>query len=529
MEEVFTNNPEVTFNRTSFPKFTCNSGGHTYTPGLLHQRQMLLSFDDDSGLGEQSLPISDIGYIPFAVTAYDSQLLAGTSAAQYLKVASGTATALTSVQFSELLKIINGASTVYAKPGELGGQSLPTLAANEAYVWNGNSWSTYQPISASDVKDFAKNPLPSDCGTTKFLRTNPAGDGLICAEPASGGGSGVQIEIDPTVKVFAQKNPGAGLLVNSSDELVVDVGFTAGKIVALDGSGRLPLLDGSLLTDVVVKVSNLKNSTGLLSAFDVSSCTSAQTLVWSSIADQFRCQDINLPANKVSGLATVATTGSYSDLSGAPTLGSLASKSSVNLTTDISGILPVSAGGYGGNSAGQNQFFAGPESGGSGSPGFRTIAAADLPAAVKLWNETSGGISYLAGKVSVGTNTLATGEALTVLGGMNVDRIVAGQIKLNWVTMTGAQTGTALTLGQNVFLDVSGGSISLTLPQATHGSTIKLVHAAGLLSTNNVTLTPYAGDSVVGTTTLTLDIDHGSIELIFFDSNGDGQGDWRLL
>jgi hypothetical protein len=47
------------------------------------------------------------------------------------------------------------------------------------------------------------------------------------------------------------------------------------------------------------------------------------------------------------GLSTVAATGAYSDLSGKPTLGSLAALSTVTLTSNVTGTLPVANGGTG--------------------------------------------------------------------------------------------------------------------------------------------------------------------------------------
>ncbi|XGC81471.1 tail fiber domain-containing protein [Bdellovibrio bacteriovorus] len=55
-----------------------------------------------------------------------------------------------------------------------------------------------------------------------------------------------------------------------------------------------------------VKLSELVNSTGG-SAFNVGSCTSAQTMKWSSITDKFECQDIAIANTQVSGLGTAST------------------------------------------------------------------------------------------------------------------------------------------------------------------------------------------------------------------------------
>lgn len=87
VERVFTNDPGYQFNVTKFPKFNCNSGGHIYTPQVLDQRQLVVSFkDNNSAFGYQTLPKMDINFVPLAVSSYDSQNLGGVAASQYLKM-----------------------------------------------------------------------------------------------------------------------------------------------------------------------------------------------------------------------------------------------------------------------------------------------------------------------------------------------------------------------------------------------------------------------------------------------------------
>jgi hypothetical protein len=77
----------------------------------------------------------------------------------------------------------------------------------------------------------------------------------------------------------------------------LDVGTTALKVVQLDASAKLPAVDGSQLTNLPsAPVTSVAGKTGA----------------------------VTLTASDISGLATVATTGAYSDLSGKPTLGTAA-------------------------------------------------------------------------------------------------------------------------------------------------------------------------------------------------------------
>lgn len=87
-----------------------------------------------------------------------------------------------------------------------------------------------------------------------------------------------------------------------------------------DDQKFMKFVNGSGWQPHFVKLSELKNFAGTASAFNVgiAGCTSAQTLTWTSITDEFQCQDISLPAAKVTGLGTVATTNSYNDLTNKP-------------------------------------------------------------------------------------------------------------------------------------------------------------------------------------------------------------------
>ncbi|WP_415063687.1 hypothetical protein [Bdellovibrio sp.] len=106
-------------------------------------------------------------------------------------------------------------------------------------------------------------------------------------------------------------------------------GVQVATAVAGDDQKFLKYVDGSGWLPHYVKLSELKNSTGG-SVFNLVGCTQSQTMAWSSLTDQFSCQDISIPATKVTGLAGVATSGDYSSLSNKPPLGGLASLNSLN-------------------------------------------------------------------------------------------------------------------------------------------------------------------------------------------------------
>lgn len=181
LERVFANDPNITFNTTNTPKLVCNSST-SYSPQVLDQRQLFVSFDDNSGLGEQALPIMDINFVPLAVNAYDAQNIGGTPANSVLRLTSGTATPLTPANYTELLNLLNGTSTQYSPAGELNGSTLPALANGQVLGWN-SGWTAVTPLTAGQV--VAKTDVPA-CSAGEFLTADAMGV-LTC--DAAGGGS----------------------------------------------------------------------------------------------------------------------------------------------------------------------------------------------------------------------------------------------------------------------------------------------------------------------------------------------------
>ena len=98
----------------------------------------------------------------------------------------------------------------------------------------------------------------------------------------------------------------------------LDVGTSASNVVQLNGSAQLPAVDGSLLTGITATVAAL-NDVG-----DVSAAAPSDTNVLKYNSTSGDWESGAVAASEVSGLATVATTGAYSDLSGTPTLGTAA-------------------------------------------------------------------------------------------------------------------------------------------------------------------------------------------------------------
>ncbi|WP_415063577.1 hypothetical protein [Bdellovibrio sp.] len=242
--------------------------------------------------------------------------------------------------------------------------SAITSASGSSVMWNGSSFVTYDPVASNSIPDSAIGGLSYSKLTSVPTPVSEIG-ALSCANGeilkkvsgqwACAYESGVGLESDPTVQTFAKNAPGAGLEVAGSNLQVKmnDVRLNATGTWGIHITGNAATattatsFSGSLVGDVtgtqgVTKVEKLQGNAvasgvpadGLLTwnttltrweAVNPPTCSGAQVLVWSSASDSFSCQSISITKSQVSDF---------------PTLGSLAGKSSVDLsTTEATGTL----------------------------------------------------------------------------------------------------------------------------------------------------------------------------------------------
>jgi hypothetical protein len=275
VEEAFSNNPNANFDRALNPKFTCNSGT-TYVAQPLDQRQLKVTFNDQSGTGDQQLPILDVGFVPLAVNSLDAQNIGGVPSASVLKVSGGAASAFTPANFAELVKIINGTTTQYAKVNQLNGSTLPSMSANQVLGWNGSAWTAVTPLTSytetdPSVKSFAKANLPA-CSAGQYLRNDGSGN-LVCSTPAGGGGSGTVTSVAAGTGILTDQTGNAA--ITSSGTVSVDVGTGANQIVQMGSDAKLPVVDGSKLTNIAAATA--VTASGLTSTATISTSGNIST------------------------------------------------------------------------------------------------------------------------------------------------------------------------------------------------------------------------------------------------------------
>jgi trimeric autotransporter adhesin len=321
--------------------------GTFYSPNFNDTRNLEITFNDGSGW--DTLPTIPLSWVPQALFAQDSGSLRGINGTQYLSVATGTTpSVLSGANYTALTSLIAGTNTNYVRTS-----IIPTCASGEflsgsaggaiacVAVVGGGSVGTVTSVAAAGT---AGNPI-SIGGTSTIAPT-------IDIAAATSAVNGYLKSADWTTfnnKLSATLTDGYFFLGNGSnvatavslsgDATMTNAGvMTVSKIKNTAISATAPL-DGQVLkyvsgtpawTPSNFSVSDLKTAAGLQQFSGYSSCTSAQTLTWSSLTDSFACTSISgLNASVISaGTLSAArlpasASGEFSSLSGATAINSL--------------------------------------------------------------------------------------------------------------------------------------------------------------------------------------------------------------
>lgn len=101
--------------------------------------------------------------------AGESSSVGGFKANSLLRVENGgvpgAATSMTTSDFTELTNLIGGTSSLYEKPGQINGSTLPALSAGQGVRWNGAAWEAYTPAAGGAVASVSATAPLSVGGT----------------------------------------------------------------------------------------------------------------------------------------------------------------------------------------------------------------------------------------------------------------------------------------------------------------------------------------------------------------------------
>jgi hypothetical protein len=204
------------------------------------------------------------------------------------------------------------------------------LETNGAYVANvsANYISAVSSLKGADEALDAKlketRDLVDNLGANSVASVNGispvAGDVTLTATDITGfatvatSGAYADLSGTPTLATVATSGEYSDLLNKPTlgTASAEDVGTGAGDVVQLDGSARLPAVDGSQLTNLTVDLSS--GSVSDLGDVAVTSATNGDALIFNGTSSQW----------ENSALATVATSGDYTDLSNTPALATVA-------------------------------------------------------------------------------------------------------------------------------------------------------------------------------------------------------------
>jgi len=263
----------------------------------------LTSFNDDLGLATVATTgaYSDLSGTPTLGTA--AALDVGTSANNVVQL-DGSAR-LPAVDGSQLTNLPSGATQL----NDLSDVTITGASTGEVLRYSGAAWVdatlAYSDLSGTPtLATVATSGAYSDLSGTPTLAT-------VATTGAYSDLSGT-----PTLGTAA----------------ALDVGTSASNVVQLDGSARLPAVDGSQLTNLPTASAASETVAGIIeiatNAEAGAGTATDKALVPSNVSS------LSIGSGQVSGLATVATTGAYSDLSGTPTLATVATTGAYS---DLSG------------------------------------------------------------------------------------------------------------------------------------------------------------------------------------------------
>jgi hypothetical protein len=216
VDRIFANRDTMTLDATR-----CTAGT-TYTPNSADGRKLVVYFKDETMTAYEAMPLMNLNYVPQAMYALEAQKVDKFAVSNILRAVDGSgnpvaAPALNPTQLVNLNTLLATPAANYVQTTTNGSAALPVVAGNPS-----------SGLAAGQIW------YDSGSNVMKYY------DGAVKTFGTSGGG----------VTSVATGTGLTGGPITTTGTINVDVGVTTGKIVQVAASNKLPVIDGSNLTNI---------------------------------------------------------------------------------------------------------------------------------------------------------------------------------------------------------------------------------------------------------------------------------------
>ena len=351
--------------------------------------------------------------------------------------------------------------------------------------------------------------------STQIATTEFVGNAITTANATNANLTGPITSSGNATSVASQTGTGSKFVMDTSPTLVtptigVATATSVNKvtITAPTTSATLTIANGKTLTS---------NNSLTLAGTDATTMTfpsTSATIARTDAAQTFTGTQTfsSTIAGSISGNAATVTTnanltGDVTSSGNATTIGTgkvtnsmLAG--SIDLTSKVSGSLPIANGGTGASTATQNYIFAGPASGSSvGAPSFRALVAADMPT---LNQNTTGTATNVTGTVAVSNGGTGASTLTGLVKGNGTSAMTAAVAGTDYMAPSSAFNlgTTSITLNRSSAAQVLTGitSIDGSAAKLTIARTINGISFDGSTNVTGTIATNYGGTGLTSFT-----------------------------